>query len=252
MGESKSTPDSPEVVIKAEVHTSRGDFEEERDLLAEGIDTLVVEGQQEEAELGWLHSWFGVAMLIFEHLFARFLYTDQQTLVDIAEGQGAEVRYTRNSDADIIENSHAVVVALAFGLFYLLLFLSAVFGLVLGDHINGAACLVGSGLAPILLLRIHETMKAEENRDQKIAEEIASATDTGERVVAVLGYQHAKNVPRYLPEGLDTEVIPPRYGTFSIPMLRDLIPPVIRLCGTLAIVYPAFLGVAEVWLTLIG
>lgn len=40
-------PDSSEVVIKGEVHTSRGDFDEERNLLAEGVDTLIIEGQRE-------------------------------------------------------------------------------------------------------------------------------------------------------------------------------------------------------------
>jgi hypothetical protein len=245
-------PDSSEVVIKGEVHTSRGDFDEERNLLAEGVDTLIIEGQREQAELGWLHGWFGIAMLIFEHLFAHFLYTDQQMLVDIAEGQGAEIRYTRDSDADLLRNSHALVVALAFASFYFLIFLSAVFGLLLDNQVNGAACLVGSGLVPILLLRVHETVKVKGNRDQKIAEKITKAANPGDRVVAVLGHQHAKNVPQYLPGHLDPEARPPLYGTFSLKMVRDLAPATIRLCGTLAVVYPAFLGAVEIWFSLVG
>lgn len=84
-----------EIIIKGELHSSRADFQEEREILAEGVDTLVVEGSKDEFETGWLHGWFGVAMMIFEYLFASFLYTDSQTLVDIAKGQGADVVYTR-------------------------------------------------------------------------------------------------------------------------------------------------------------
>lgn len=243
---------SGEVIIKGEIHTSRGDFEEERDLLVEGVDALVIEGQREQAEFGWLHGWFGVAMFIFEYLFARFLYTDHQTLVDIAEGQGAGVKFTRESNADILRNSHSLVVALAFALFYLLILLSVIFGLVMESQIYGAASLLGSGLAPLLLLRIHETVKTDNNRDEKIADTIAEAANPDDRVVAVMGRQHAKNVPEYLPEDIDSETRSPEYGVLSPSMIRDLALPTIGLCGTLAVVYPVFLTTAKFGLSLVG
>lgn len=240
-----------EVVIKGEIHSSRSDFEEERDILAEGVDTLVLEGQKEDAKYSWLHSWFGVAILIFEYLFAQFLYTDSQTLVDIAKGQGADVVYTRESDAELLTNSHRLVKALAFVSFYACLFISVIYGLVLQNHWGGALWLIGSGLVPLLMLRLHETWKSTENRDEIIAGKIAGAAENGGRVVAVMGQSHAKNMEELLPDELDPEIREPNYGVFSVQMARDMAMPVLRLTGTMSIVYPVFLLVAELWLVVV-
>lgn len=238
-----------EAIIKGEIHTSRGDLREEREILAEGVDTLIIEGEKEEADLGILHGWFGVAMIIFEYLFVRFLYTDHQTLVDIAKGQGADVVYTRETDAELITNSHGIVVGLAFALFYGFLITSAIVGLL--DHtIAGASFLLASGLTPVLVLRLHETLKRDANRDKRIADDIINAVEDGGRVVAVMGEQHFKNVPDYLPQEMDTDLRPPKYGMFSLTMARDLALPVVRLCGMLSIVYPVFLFVADLSLAL--
>lgn len=239
-----------DIIIKGEVHSSRGDFEEERDLLAEGVDTLVVEGSEDETEVSWLHGWFGIAMMIFEYLFASFLYTDHQTLVDIANGQGADVIYTRETDAALIENSHKLVVGMAFVLFYFLVFLSAMFGL-LGSQVYGAASLLMAGLGPIIILRVYETRKSGANRDKKIAEKIEEVTADGGRVVAVMGHSHAKNVPNYLPEEIEPEVREPKYGFFSLSMGRDLFVPAVRMTGMMAIVYPAFLAVFKIYFAFI-
>lgn len=239
-----------EIIIKGEVHASRGDFEEERNLLAEGVDTLVVEGSEDETEVSWLHGWFGIAMMIFEYLFASFLYTDHQTLVDIAEGQNADVVYTRESDAALIENSHKLVVGTAFVLFYLLIFVSAALG-ILGSQVAGAGTLLMAGLLPILILRIYETRLAGENRDEKIAEKIEDAAEDGGRIVAVMGNSHAKRVPDYLPEEIEPDVREPEYGFFSISMGRDLFVPAVRMTGMFAVVYPAFLWVFEAYVAIV-
>lgn len=239
-----------DVIIKGEVHSSRGDFEEERELLAEGVDTLVVEGSEDETEVGWLHGWFGIAMMIFEYLFASFLYTDHQTLVDIAKGQGADVVYTRETDAALIENSHKLVVATAFVLFYGFVFLSALLGL-LGSQVYGAAALLLAGLGPIIVLRIYETRKSGNNRDQIIAEKIEGAAEEGGRVVAVMGQSHAKKVPNYLSEEINPTVREPKYGFFSLSMGRDLLVPGVRMVGMIAIVYPVFLAVFQTYLAFI-
>jgi hypothetical protein len=239
-----------EIIIKGEVHASRGDFEEERNLLAEGVDTLVVEGSEDETEVSWLHGWFGIAMMIFEYLFASFLYTDHQTLVDIAEGQNADVVYTRESDAALIENSHKLVVGTAFVLFYLLIFVSAALG-ILGSQVAGAGTLLMAGLLPILILRIYETRLAGEDRDEKIAEKIEDAAEDGGRIVAVMGNSHAKRVPDYLPEEIEPDVREPEYGFFSISMGRDLFVPAVRMTGMFAVVYPAFLWVFEAYVAMV-
>ncbi|QKY19688.1 hypothetical protein B4589_004575 [Halolamina sp. CBA1230] len=240
-----------DVTIKGEIHASRGDLEEERDLLAEGVDTLVIEGSSEdEVGVSWLHAWFEVAILIFEYLFAESLYTDHQTLVDIAKGQGADVVYTRDTDAALIENSHTLVTGAAFILFYGLVFLSALLG-ILGNQIAGAGTLLLAGGGPVLLLRLYETRKPGDNRDKKIAEKIAQAATDDDRVVAVMGQSHAKTVPDYLPTDINPEVKTPTYGFFSFPMGRDLFVPSVRVAGTMAIVYPAFLAAFETYLALV-
>lgn len=239
-----------DVIIKGEIHSSRGDFEEERELLAEGVDTLVIEGSEEDIDVGWLHGWFGIAMMIFEYLFAGFLYTDHQTLVDIAKGQRADVIYTRETDTALIKNSHKLVVGTAFVLFYLLVILSAIFGL-LGAQVYGAATLLMAGLGPIIILRIYETRKSGDNRDKKIAEKVERAAADGGRVVAVMGNSHAKNVPDHLPEEISPEIREPNYGFLSISMGRDLFVPVVRMAGMLGIVYPAFLAVFEIYVSFI-
>jgi len=240
-----------DVTIKGEIHASRGDLEEERDILAEGVDTLVIEGSSEdETGVSWLHAWFEVAMMIFEYLFAESLYTDHQTLVDIAKGQNADVVYTRETDSDLIDNSHKLVKGIAFVLFYGLGFLSALFG-IFGLQFYGAGTLLLAGLGPVLLLRIYETKKAGDNRDRKIAEKIEEAAEGGDRVVAVMGNTHAKKVPDYLPEDMDFEMREPSYSFLSLQMARDLFVPSVRVAGTMAIVYPVFLAAFEAYIAFI-
>lgn len=231
-----------EVIIKGEVHASRGDFKAERELLSEGVDTLVIEGEEDEAKFGWKHGWLGVALLIFRHLFRSFVYTDHETLVNIAEGQGANVIYTRETDAELLENSHRLVIGTAFVLFYSLIFASFYFGDIQNNVIVGGGTLLLSGLVPILLLRIYEMRKSEQNRDQKIAEKIEEAVAGGGRVVAIMGDEHAKNVPDYLPNHIDPQVEDPEYGVISYRMGRDLFLPMVRMVGMMAIVYPVFLA----------
>ena len=227
-------------IIKGEIHTSRGDLREGRDILAEGVDTLIIEGQKEqESDFGIFHGWLELAIIFFEYLFARFLYTDSSVLVDIAESQNADIVYTRESDADLLGNSHAIVVGLACVTFYGFLIGSVILGL-LGDLINGAALLVGSGVAPILILRGYETWKSDGNRDQIIGEKIEEAVEDGGRVVAVMGEAHARNVPDYLPDDIEPDVRGPQYGLFSRQMARDLAFPIVALFGMLTVVYPVY------------
>jgi hypothetical protein len=238
-------------IIKGEYHSSRADLEDEREMLAEGIDALILEGSEERGGYGRLHGWFGIAMLIFEYLFARFLYADHTILEDIARGQGAEVIRTRKTDADILHNSHAIVVAIAFATFYGLICASVVWGLLFSET-TGAALLVGAGVIPLLILRIHESWKDDGNRDQKIAEQIIEANQKYDRVVVVVGQKHAEHIPDYLPDDMEYELKEPKHDTFSVPMMRDLAYPSLQLVATLGLVYPAFLFVAKLFLVTMG
>jgi hypothetical protein len=160
--------------------------------------------------------------------------------------EGADVVYTRETNAALIENSHTLVVGAAFVLFCLLVSLSMLLGL-LGNLVYGAVAFLVAGLAPIVILRIYETRKSGDNRDKKIAEKIEEAAADGGRVVAVMGHIHAKNVPDYLPANIDPVVREPNYGFFSLAMGRDLFLPMVRMAGMMGIVYPAFLAVFELY-----
>lgn len=222
-----------EVIIKGEIHTSRGDLDHERELLVDGVDHLVLEGSAEDAEYGLLQHWYGTAMLLSEYLFMRPVYPDKSVLEDLTEAQGGEVRATRESDASVLENSHVLVrVTAAVGFF--VLFFGAAFAGITGNDIQGVSLLIGSGLVPLILLRVHESRRPSGSRDEQMAELIADAAEEGGRVVAVVGEGHADRVCEFLPEGLDPERERPVYPAVSWQHLGD-------------IAYPAFLSMSVLW-----
>ena len=108
----------PEIIIKGEIHTSNADLREEREILVEGVDQLILEGQAEEAEYSLTQQWYGWIMLIFKYLFARQIYVDHTILKDLAGVQEAQIEYTRETDLDILHNSHLLVQLFAVGLFF--------------------------------------------------------------------------------------------------------------------------------------
>lgn len=64
-----------------------------------------------------------------------------------------------------------------------------------------------------------------------------------------MGNKHAENVPDHLPDDIDPIVLEPKYGFFSSGMARDLAFPSLQLIATLGMIYPIFLLVAELYLT---
>lgn len=69
-----------EVILKGEFHTSRGDLDHSRDILLEGVDTLVLEGSHEEAEYTLLQSWYAFALLLSDYIFFRQFDTDSSDI----------------------------------------------------------------------------------------------------------------------------------------------------------------------------
>ena len=175
-----------EVIVKGELHSSRGDHAHERELLIEGVDHLVLEGSREEAEYGLFQQWYAFAMLLTEYLFFRPFYTDSSVLEDIVKAQGGDVKRTRESDASVLENSH-VLARIAAALLFLVLFFTATLFAIAGIHFYGASSLLLSVMLPPLFLRIHESNRSTGSRDEKMAELIAEAAEDGGRVIAVVG-----------------------------------------------------------------
>lgn len=235
-----------DIIIKGEIHSSNADLEEEREILVEGVDHLILEGQAEEAEYSLTQQWYGWIMLIFQYLFARQIYADHTILEDLADAQGADTEYTRKTDLDVLHNSHVLVQMFAVSLFFVLLTYSLYIGMD-GRVLAGAGWLFVSSLLPLLVLRIHESRRSEGGRDEVIAEQITEAAREGGRVVAVVGNEHAKNIPDYLPDDLpESDVRPPQYPFLSISSLKELLYPGFVFFSVLYVFYTILLNYVQI------
>lgn len=233
-----------EVIIKGEIHTSKADLKEEREILVGGVDHLILEGPEQEAEYGLFQQWYAFAMLLTNHLFFRILQTDSSILEDIAEAQDAEVTKTRKSDASVLENSHLIARVGAASLFLVLFFAAALFGIA-ELHIYGVPLLIGSAILPVLLLRIHESNRSTGSRDEQMAQLIADAAEDGGRVVAVVGDEHADPVVDHLPNDLEPVRKPPQYPNYSWRHVKDIVYPSFVFVSVLWVVYTLFVAYAR-------
>ncbi|ACV12229.1 hypothetical protein Huta_2062 [Halorhabdus utahensis DSM 12940] len=215
-----------EVIIKGEVHTSKRDLKEEREILKEGVDHLILEGPEEkEWDFKITQIWYAWMLLIFEYLFAQIMYVDKTILEDIADIQGAERQYTRDSNASILENSHTLIKIAAAMLFFLLF--AAAIGLGLAGHVfGGVSLLLVSGLLPLLLLRIHESRRTDSGRDIQIAQMVEEAAQDGGRIVVIVGNAHAKRLPQIVSDDLpELDIRSPAHKLLSWPSAKELFYP---------------------------
>lgn len=233
-----------EVIVKGELHSSRGDHAHERKLLIEGVDHLVLEGSREEAEYGLFQQWYAFAMLLTEYLFFRPFYTDSSVLEDLVKAQGGDMKRTRESDASVLENSH-VLARIAAALLFLVLFFAATLFAIAGIHFYGASSLLLSVMLPPLFLRIHESNRSTGSRDEKMAELIAEAAEDGGRVIAVVGNNHTNSVCDHLPEWIDPVREDPMYSRFSSEHAKDIAYPVFVSFSVLWVFYTIFAAYAE-------
>jgi len=222
-----------EVVIKGEIHSSQGDLTHEREILVKGVDHLVLEGPKKEAEYKLFQRWYAFAMLIIKYLFFKILYTDNSVLEDITNAQDGKITKTRESDASVLENSHILARMGAAVLFFILFFTAALFGIV-GVHLYGVTTLIGSALVPILLLRVHESNRSTNSRNEQMAGVITNAAEDGGRVVAIVGEKHVDPVIDHLPEWIIPIREEPVYSWHSWEHAKD-------------IAYPSFVSVSVLW-----
>lgn len=231
-----------EILIKGELHSSRGDREEEREILKGGVDHVILEGA---AEKNWQFKlrqyWFAWVLIIFEIFFARHIYVDKTIIGDLAEIQEAELQFTRESDASILENAQTLIKAVSAVMFFALFIVALIVGL-LGHVLEGALLLLVSSLSPLLLLRIHESRRATVGRDIQIAEMVEEAAQDGGRIVVIVGDAHADQVADALSDDLEVEVRSPAYDRLSIPHLKELVYPVIVGFSGLYTAYSLFLA----------
>lgn len=235
-----------EVIIKAEYHNSKADLREGRDILKQGVDHYVIEDSEEKSDYDRQSIWFQVLMWFFDlFVMNRLVYTDSSVLEDIADEQGANKVYTRTADSALIENASRVDIMTSFALFALLTTSSIAIGILFREVLFiliGILLFVLGMICPIILLRIEESNRNTNNRDQKITDEIVGATMEGGRVVAILGNKHCEPVKKKLPDEIEPNFYPTSYGRYHprqiLNNLRSLIVVVsLYTCPYLVLVY---------------
>jgi hypothetical protein len=80
------------VIVKGELHSNMGDLEEEKELVKQGFDVLVLEGQKTESDYGWTDGWFQISLVAFFWLAGR-IYVSEEILLDLAETQDTLMTY---------------------------------------------------------------------------------------------------------------------------------------------------------------
>jgi hypothetical protein len=197
-----------DVILKGEFHSSQADHLEELDLMQEGIDALVIEGNKDDAEYRATEGWFQQALAGMFYVLSP-LYISKEILVRFAEYQQATLYFTRESDVEVLRNAPKLVRLFSAVLYFLLLPGSIIAGLFKG-YLWGTGVLFISFVLPVLLIRIYNTRfnTAELNRDRIMAQKIEEATDTHETVLAIVGGAHANGVMDALPDEIDVEYHP--------------------------------------------
>lgn len=253
-----STPDrtgktsETEIHVKGEIHSSRGDHEEERKLMKAGVDALIMEGRESEGEYKMTESWFYQAKTGMFYIMSP-LYVSKEIFVDFAKFQGADVYFTRESDAEVLRNAPFLVRAISAALYYLLLPISVAVGIATGDYFAGAGFLAISFAIPVLLLRWYNMKfrSKEKNRDQVMAGRITEAAEGNDSILTVVGDGHSHGVLDALPDEFDVTYHPPKYSRVSKEHLKDIAVPMFQMFSLLFTLYVMIMWIAMMFLRLV-
>ena len=232
-----------DVLLKAENHASRGDHEEELELMREGIDALVLEGSEKDPEWRITEGWFSNAMAGMFYIMGP-LYLSKEIIVEIARFQNADVFFTRESDAEVLRNAPLVVRWFSAFLYYVMLPGSVVAGLI-WSFFHGAFLLFASFVVPVMLIRFYNMKfsRGERNRDRLMAKKIQEASENNELVLAIVGANHADDVEDALPEDLDVEYHHTKSGKVTVSAIWDFIVRGFQMFSLLFFLYFVFFWV---------
>ena len=237
------------VTLKKEIHSSSGDLEEELALLKEGYDILILEGANSDPGYGPLQGWFLFSMELMFSTIGR-VQQSKSILVDFAEVSGVDLRFTRESNAEMLNNSPLPVRFASGTLFYLLFGISLFYGALTGNHFRGALYLLLAAGLPIGIVRLYNiyVRRGNENRDRIMANHIIEASENHDLILVIVGTAHGDGVIKQLPAEFELEVIEPRYGTLSWPHIREIIQPLFLGYATILGIYVMILFVYETYL----
>ncbi|MBS1263099.1 MAG: hypothetical protein MAG715_00268 [Methanonatronarchaeales archaeon] len=177
------------VTLKGELHSSKEDLQQEIELLKENPDVLFLEGSdpwkkpKNIPQYRLWESWYSLAFKLF-YIMSSKIYTDKMVLYHIAEVQNTKIKYTRETDQDILENASTkekfggllvTSIGITLGIFLSLVSsfpVSLPYSLLI--PLGPLAALVG--------LRKIESIKSNpRNRNKIIAEKIVGELDEAER-----------------------------------------------------------------------
>ena len=60
------------VVLKSEIHSSKADLQEEKQLLQEGFDVLILEAPEGDSDYRWWEGWFLIMIKLFRLVVSSF------------------------------------------------------------------------------------------------------------------------------------------------------------------------------------
>jgi hypothetical protein len=194
-----------EVVVKGEVHASEADQAETQSLLQQGVDYLVLENAAEASEPGLRYLWFHVQMWCLTHFFFRRIYTDPTPLEEVVKKQDGKVVYTRKTDLELIMDAKWWEESIAFVGFLACWIGTPLMGITGGNQevILGGMIFTLGGLLPPIFLRVRESERGENNRDENTAGKIVDVARDGNRVVALIGNRHVDAVVSHLPDSIN-------------------------------------------------
>lgn len=227
-------PDA-DVILKSELHSSTGDRREELALIRTGaFDAVVFETARENIEEITTPT-ISDRIVAFPFFFVSFLYTDIMPLLVAALTQDAEVRFTRDTNGDVIQDLPDILHGVVLGLVLVLGVSTAYFAVFAITQpvfaIPSFLSFLGIFSLPITIRYARSKLASGEmNRNEIMANRIKAAydeTDDG-RVFAVLGADHTKPVRDSLPDTIDVSIVSPAYGLVSVPSMKEFVPGVTK------------------------
>lgn len=225
------------ITIKGENHTSRKDLEEERQLILDDYDAIILEGARSDPEYRAWEGWFHLLLLLFD-MTVGHLYQDKSILIDLAEDTGTEVYFTRESDTDLLRNTPMLVHLFGAGSFYGLVVFSLYKGVLDGLFI-GSLWLLFAIVFPLITIRFYnmKIRRGSSNRDEIIAQQISDAVENHSRVLAIMGDAHTNGVISRLPDEFEIEYHESNTDLLSYESLREIARPTFTMLSEIYFIF---------------
>jgi len=205
-----------DVIIKAESHFNSNDLQEELDLLETGQFDAVVLEMDEESALQASRSTFQDCIVGFPLFLFQFVYTSVLPLIATAAKQNVDITFTRETDANIINELPGylpgVVQGIVISLIIGVIGFSALAVMYTDVWLVGLSliCYLCIVIIPIVIRQIRGRMSGEQNRNELMAQSVTQViqdTDGG-RVLFPVGADHASPVSARLPSNIESDTVP--------------------------------------------